>query len=430
MERYEAFKDSGVEWIGEIPKEWALARTKALFASKKRIVGDRANKYQRLALTMQGVLLRDKDDNEGLQPEQFEGYQILEANELVFKLIDLENIKTSRVGLSPYTGIVSPAYITLARPNSDNRYFYYWFFALYQQNVFNRLGGNGVRSALNKDDLLNLPMPLPGGDEQQAIADHLDAKTAEIDALVADCEREVELLQEYRKAVISEAVTKGLDPDAPMKDSGVEWISEIPATWKPYRMSALFREVAETGYPDLPILTVSINTGISDEELDDDQLERRVNRSADRHVYKRVLKGDLAYNMMRAWQGSIGASRVDGIVSPAYTVLRPRSADVALASYVEYLLRTQSAIVELRRRSYGIADFRLRLYWQYFKDMTIYLPSIEEQREIVRHLDARTHELDELSNELSSMAEQLRDYRKSLICEAVIGKFKVPVHSA
>ena len=124
-------KDSGIEWIGEIPKDWNLLPTKRFFRHEKRVVGDAVDEYERLALTMNGVIKRGKDDSEGLQPEKFEGYQILRNNELVFKLIDLENVKTSRVGLSSYTGLVSPAYIVLTNGENDNRFFYYWFMFMY-----------------------------------------------------------------------------------------------------------------------------------------------------------------------------------------------------------------------------------------------------------------------------------------------------------
>ena len=151
-------KDSGVEWIGEIPQTWNLIPTKRRFCAVKRVAGEQVNEYERLALTMNGVIKRSKDDSEGLQPEKFEGYQILRENELVFKLIDLENVKTSRVGLSPYTGLVSPAYIVLTNGETDNRYFYYWFMFLYYNEVFNHLGGDGVRSAINAKELLALPV--------------------------------------------------------------------------------------------------------------------------------------------------------------------------------------------------------------------------------------------------------------------------------
>ena len=124
-------KDSGVEWIGEIPKDWEIVQTKRFFRNIKRVVGSDVDNYERLALTMNGVIKRSKEDSEGLQPEKFEGYQILRKNELVFKLIDLENVKTSRVGLSSYTGLVSPAYIVLTNELEDNRYYYYWFKFLY-----------------------------------------------------------------------------------------------------------------------------------------------------------------------------------------------------------------------------------------------------------------------------------------------------------
>jgi len=150
-------KDSGVAWIGEIPDDWKLAPFKRSFSFVKRVVGKKANEYDRLALTMNGVVRRSKDDAEGLQPEQFETYQILQKNELVFKLIDLENVKTSRVGLSPYTGLVSPAYIIFSNQNEDNRFSYYWFMFLYYNNVFNHLGGAGVRSSLGPKDVGSLP---------------------------------------------------------------------------------------------------------------------------------------------------------------------------------------------------------------------------------------------------------------------------------
>ena len=124
-------KDSGVEWIGEIPKDWHITQTRRLFRNEKNIVGDAADEYERLALTLKGVIKRSKNDSEGLQPEKFEGYQILRQNELVFKMIDLENVNTSRVGLSPYTGLVSPAYIVLKNDSDDNRYEYYWFMSMY-----------------------------------------------------------------------------------------------------------------------------------------------------------------------------------------------------------------------------------------------------------------------------------------------------------
>lgn len=200
-------KDSGIDWIGQIPKEWTLVPTKRLFSCKKQVVGNHADDYDRLALTMHGVIKRDKEDNEGLQPEKFDGYQILKKNEIVFKLIDLANVKTSRVGLSPYLGIVSPAYIIIRNNSKDNRYFYYWFMFMYHHNIFNQMGDDGVRSSLNADDVLKIPIANISLNEQQQIANYLDTKCSEIDSLIALKQAKIEELKEYKKSVIYEYVT-------------------------------------------------------------------------------------------------------------------------------------------------------------------------------------------------------------------------------
>ena len=200
-------RDSGIPWIGQVPAGWEVVRTKALFKSVKRIVGNDVDKYERLALTMKGVIKRSKDDGEGLQPEKFETYQILKENELVFKLIDLQNVRTSRVGISPYIGLVSPVYIILTNDIPDNRYFYYWFMSMYHRNVFNYLGSNGVRSALNASDLLNIKIPLPPLPEQCSIAAYLDERCRNIDEYTASLEREASLARELKQREIADAVT-------------------------------------------------------------------------------------------------------------------------------------------------------------------------------------------------------------------------------
>ena len=200
-------KDSGIEWIGKIPSHWQLLPSKRVFRGQKRIVGESADGYERLALTMRGVIKRDKEDNEGLQPEKFDGYQVLKKNEIVFKLIDLQNEKTSRVGLSPYIGIVSPAYIIISNNQSDNRFYYYWFLDMYYRLIFNKMGDDGVRSSLSMADVLNIPIPSILFKEQQAIADFLDKKCSEIDSLIALKQDKIEYLKEYKKSIIYEYTT-------------------------------------------------------------------------------------------------------------------------------------------------------------------------------------------------------------------------------
>jgi type I restriction enzyme S subunit len=269
----------------------------------------------------------------------------------------------------------------------------------------------------------SLAVPIPPPAEQRAIAAFLDRECGKIDALVAEQERLIALLKEKRQAVISHAVTKGLDPTAPMKDSGVAWLGQVPAHWEVRRLGTLFVEAADEGEHDLPVLSVSIHDGVSDRELPDEELERKVTRSDNRSKYKKVQPGDLVYNMMRAWQGGFGTVAVPGMVSPAYVVARPKTS--TRTAFVELLLRTPCAVEEMRRHSRGVTDFRLRLYWEEFKDIKVVLPPLEEQNTILGFIEAETKKLDTLTTEAERAIALLKERRAALISAAVTGRIDV-----
>ena len=273
------------------------------------------------------------------------------------------------------------------------------------------------------DFMANLPLPLPPPSEQVAIATFLDHETGKIDALVEEQRRLIELLKEKRQTIITRAVTKGLDPNAKMKPSGVEWLGDVPEHWKVRRLGTLFSEIAEPGNGDLPIFSVSIHHGVSDTELDDEELDRKVSRSEDKSKYKRVQPHDLVYNMMRAWQGGFGSVQAVGMVSPAYVVARPKTELSTV--YIEALLRTPKAVEEMRRRSRGVTDFRLRLYWDEFKDMSVALPPPEEQNDITRVVAAADAQAGALMSESSVLVDLLQEHRSALIAAAVTGKIDV-----
>ena len=192
-------KYSGVEWIGEIPDKWNLVRLKDICISKKEVAGEKSSEYERLALTLNGVIKRPKDDQEGLQTKEFNTYQILEENDFVFKMIDLQNISTSRVGLSPYTGLVSPSYIRFAskKKGQFNEFIHYYLLSLWHNCVYNNIAGDGVRSALNATDMGNLKCPYPTENQQRKIADFLNQKTEEIYSLIEIENQQIEKLKEY-----------------------------------------------------------------------------------------------------------------------------------------------------------------------------------------------------------------------------------------
>lgn len=211
-------KYSRVEWIGEIPDKWNLVRLKDICINKKEVAGEKSSEYERLALTLNGVIKRPKDDQEGLQPKEFDTYQILEENDFVFKMIDLQNISTSRVGLSPYTGLVSPAYIRFAskKRGQFNEYIHYYLLSLWHNCVYNNIAGDGVRSALNATDMGNLKCPYPTEDQQRKIASFLNKKTDEIDSLIEIENQQIEKLKEYKQSCIDNTISN-LNDDVRIK---------------------------------------------------------------------------------------------------------------------------------------------------------------------------------------------------------------------
>ena len=310
-------------------------------------------------------------------------------------------------------------FIDEANSVADLRWLYWGLSILGLESASQDTGVPG----LSREVAYEARLPLPTKAEQRAIAAFLDRETAKIDALVTEQERLIALLAEKRRAVISHAVTKGLDPNAPMKDSGIEWLGEVPAHWDVRRLGTLFKEVADEGFDGLPILSVSIHDGVSDRELNDEELDRKVTRSDDLSKYRRVEPGDLVYNMMRAWQGGFGTVKVAGMVSPAYVIARPLT-DLN-ASFVEHVLRTPCAIEEMRRNSKGVTDFRLRLYWDEFKHIEVAVPPAMEQSLIERFLCQRTSTLDALTTEAERAIALLKERRAALISAAVTGKIDV-----
>lgn len=416
-------RDSGVAWIGEIPEEWSLIRFKDKYKNSKEIAGEKSIEYQRLALTLNGVVQRPKNDSDGLQPKEFDTYQVLHENDFVFKMIDLQNISTSRVGLSPYTGLVSPAYIRFRPKNNTQypRFIYYFLMGMYYNCVFNNLGGDGVRSALNASDIGTLLIPYPDGKIQKQIGESLDTICANVDTLTTNIKTQIEKLKAYKQSLIIEVVTKGLDPTVPMKDSGVEWIGEIPAHWKIQRGKALFKETdARSADGSEELLTVSQYTGITPRS----QKNVTMFEALSLEGYKICEIGDIAANTMWLWAGAIGISEYRGVVSPSYNVYRQRSNNFA-PRYLDHLLRAPMLVQEYASLSTGIRASRLRLYPKDFFNIMFPVPPLEEQQAILDALNSKLSAVDRLIAIKQAKIEKLEQYKRSLIYEYVTGKREV-----
>lgn len=417
-------KDTGIEWVGLIPKNWYI---RPLYACL-----DEINQKNSPIVTMNilsltntdGVIPYSERGNQGNKSkENLEDYKVVYPNTIVANSM---NILIGSVGLSKYEGCVSPVYyVYSAKSQIDIRHMNY----LFQTEPFQkrlRQFANGIleiRLRVSSHDILHQKVAVPDYDEQQVIADYLDETCSQINEIIEEVKASIDEYKELKQAVIFEAVTKGLDKNVEMKESTIENLESIPSNWEIRRIATLYEESKETGREDLPILMVSINTGISEGEVGDDDRIRKVVRSEDKSVYKVVHRNDLAYNMMRAWQGGFGAAQVEGLVSPAYVVARPKCE--LDSRYVEALLRTPIFTEKIRGLSYGVADFRLRLYWTYFKNLRICFPPLEEQRQIADFITAESKKLDALIHEKLELVVELEAYKKSLIYEVVTGKRRV-----
>ncbi len=309
--------------------------------------------------------------------------------------------------------------IMRCKSSADAEFLFWWVAGHY--DTINSLFALGAtkQTELQRAAFLSHTIQMPPPELRARISGFLRDECAILDRRCEALAKKKELLRELKSSVREEwtfgAATKGAKRASP-----VEWHGAIPSAWSVERLGNLFVEASERGHGHLPVLSVSIHSGISDKELGDDELERKVNRSEDRSIYKRVLPGDVVYNQMRAWQGGFGVARVEGLVSPAYVVARPRR-NVS-AEFVEHMLRTPRAIEEMRRRSRGITDFRLRLYWDEFKDIVIPYPCRPDQVSIAAEVDARLEIIDGKIRVIDDLIDALGRQRESLIFDAVNGR--------
>ena len=420
-------KNSGVEWIGEIPEDWKVERLQWHLQEINKPNNPVKTEYILSLNNKTGVIPYEERDNMGNKAkEDYSQYKIAYPNTLVMNSM---NVIIGSVGISHYYGCISPVYYVFkAIDKTELRYINYVFkIERFQKNL--RKYANGIleiRLRISVHDTLRRLIPIPSYEEQCKIADFLDEQYEKLDSVIEKTKASVMEYQKLKQSIITHACMNGLKNERKMKNSEVAWLGNIPEEWKVYRIANLYQERSESGLEDLPILTVSINTGVSDREIADEEKDRVFVRSEDRTKYKRVYPGDLVYNMMRAWQGAFGAVRVEGMVSPAYVVAKTNDGIEIDSRYMEALLRTSEATEEMHRYSRGIVDFRLRLYWPEFKNIRICLPPIEEQREIADYIDRKNEEIDRLIKKKEQFISELENYKKSLIYEYVTGKKEVP----
>lgn len=425
-----ATKDSGISWLGEYPADWELKKIK--YCLQERVEKNNpVRTTEILSLTAkQGVIPYDQKEGGGNKPkEDVSAYRLAYPGDIVMNSM---NILSGSVGLSQYFGCVSPVYYMLRpwKAIEDVRYYNYIFqTTMFQRSLFGlgngiliKESGNGklntIRMRIPMDKFGGLFIPVAPIDEQKRIADFLDAKCAEINALTADIQTQIDTLEQYKRSVITETVTKGLDPNAEMKDSGIEWISDMPAHWDVIRGKYILRYIQKPVREDDGVITC----------FRDGEVTLRSNRRddgftmSDKEIgYQGIDVGDLVVHGMDGFAGAIGISDSRGKASPVLNVLDTKQNK----RYIMYYLRSMAYSDVFLALATGIRVRSCDLRWNKLAELSYPVPPLNAQNAIVKHIDSVLSKADAVIADKKAQLATLDEYKKSLIFEYVTGKKEI-----
>lgn len=423
-------KDSGIEWIGEIPEEWEVVPNKRIMKKVKNIC-EIYKDEKVLSLTMNGVIVRDLENPSGKMPLTFDGYQYVEKNNLLMCLFDID-VTPRCIGIIENNGITSPAYSQFKLTNDANvKYYYYYYLNLDYTKELLHLAKN-LRHSLTEGQLGEVYVPMPSKEEQTQIASYLDKKCNKIDETIEKEQVVIEKLKEYKQSVITEAVTKGLNPHVKMKDSGVEWIGEIPEHWDIRRLRYLgscqngiskSAEYFGKGYPFVSYSDVYKNMELP--EVVNGLVE---STESDRKIYS-VEQGDIFFTRTSETIEEIGLTcictkTIENATFAGFLIrVRPINKENLNIGYSKYYFSSNM------HRRFFVKEMNLvtraSLSQELLKKLPVLLPPIEEQQQISYYLDKKCSAIDKLISNKEKVIEKLTEYKKSLIYECVTGKREV-----
>jgi type I restriction enzyme S subunit len=431
MGKYQAYPDykkTNYEWLDTIPLHWEILPLKHLTAGNVK-----DGPHETPEFIDEGVPFLSVD---GIQNNKlvFEGCRYI-------SLVDHERYslkckprrgdvllgKAASVGKVAYVdcdidfNVWSPLAVIHPISKKIGRFIYYSLQSALLQMQCDMYSNANTQKNLGMNTIDNLDFPFPSEDEAERIAAFLDHETAKIDALIEQQQQLIQLLKEKRQAVISHAVTKGLNPNAPMKDSGIEWLGEVPAHWEILTTKRFFRLVTEAAPNDNEFELLSLYTDIGVKPRK--ELEEKGNKASTTDGYWMVRKGDLVINKLLAWMGAVGYSDYEGVTSPAYDILRKTRP--LNTKFFHYLFRTKLAQSEFKRWSRGIMEMRLRLYFEELGRISMPFPPHEEQTKIVGKIEELEGRYENLIATAERQISLMQERRTALISAAVTGKIDV-----
>lgn len=425
--RYDRYKDSGIAWIGEIPEHWCLALVKSIF-NRRTKKNNPILTEERLSLSIEkGVTLySEKTTNLDRFKEDFTQYQIAYPNDIVLNSM---NMIVGAIGISHYLGCVSPVYyvITPKDKNINVKYYGYLLNNFRIRNLYHALGEgiyaidrgegriNTCRLKVSYDKFGSIIIPIPSINEQQSIAAYLDQKCGEIDELITLQEEMITKLQGYKQSVITEAVTKGLDKNVPLKDSGIEWIGEIPEHWEVKRLKNVCSQInikensKRNSLPYIGLENIESGSGRYIDTIS--EIEGMANR---------FCKNNVLFGKLRPYLSKVYLAEKDGICSPEFIVYDTKSNN---SRFIHKLLLSQPFIDVVNSSTYGAKMPRAN--GEFINNIYVQIPPLSEQQAIADYLNQKCSEIDELISIKQQKIEKLKEYKKSLIFECVTGKRKV-----
>ena len=420
MTKYPTYKDSGIEWLGQIPTHWELLKAKYMFQKNKREVQD-GDKVITCFRDGQ-VTLRENRRTTGFTESITEiGYQGIRKGDLVIHQMDAF---AGAIGVSDADGKGTSVY-HCCTPKGEYLTYYYAHvireMALkgYIQSLY-----RGIRersSDFNYVTFGNCLLPVPSPSEQRQIVAYLDYKSNKINERICQRERELQTLSELKQAEIAAVVTRGLDPNVPMKESGIEWLGKIPAHWEVTQLRKYLRLFSDKGHPDMDLLSVTREQGVIVRDITSKE-ENHNFIPDDLSGYKLIQKGQFAINKMKAWQGSYGVSKYKGIVSPAYYTCELNNIDT---EYFDVAIRSQAYIGFFTKYSKGIRSGQWDLSPDALKSIPFVEPPIVEQRAIVSYITEISEKIDSYITKLKEEINYLQEYKQRLISDVVTGKVDV-----
>lgn len=429
-------KDSGVDWIAHIPTDWTTNKMKYLFSNGKGLSITKENlietglpviSYGQIhskdnsGTDIKDTLLRYVDFQYQVNNPQCEVFQ----HDFVFADTSEDYDGCGNCVYKRDTSLLFGGYHAIIMHSlikHDNRFFAYLFKTDAWRKQLREVASGVKVFSITQKALMNCSIIIPPEDEQKEISDFLDAKCSELDTAVSDIQSQIEALEEYKRSVITEAVTKGLEPDVEMRDSGIAWVGDIPAHWLVEKVKFHLQRNEPRSQGDKQVLSVYREYGVIPKDSRDDNHNVT---SEDTSNYKYVVPGNLVINKMKAWQGSMGVSEYEGIVSPAYFIYKFTDNQI-MPKYLHYLFRSCYKD-EFRRISGGIREGQWDLSPYEFSNTLLLIPPIDEQNRIVSYIDARISEIESAITEKKQQIETIEEYKKSLIFEYVTGKKEVPI---